>query len=163
MNPTPRFQVRVGGLCVERGHVLLTRGAGDEFWTLPGGRVVAGEETAGALRREMLEELDLFAEVRRLIWVIENFFVYRGRACHELGFIFELGLAFEQRAGAPLCETLGSPFHGAGEERRLEFVLHPIDRLRELVLKPSFLYRGIPEPPVALTHRVVRDLCEDPG
>ncbi len=41
------------------GNVLLAKGAGDEFWDIPGGRIHSGEKPEEALTREIKEELGL--------------------------------------------------------------------------------------------------------
>ncbi len=56
MTPGPR--IRVAGLIVNGGRVLLVRQekAGRSYWLLPGGGVEEGEELVDALRRELAEE-----------------------------------------------------------------------------------------------------------
>ena len=66
----PRPEVAVGAVCVHRGELLLVqRGTEPERgrWSLPGGRVEAGETVADALRREVREETGLVVEVGELV------------------------------------------------------------------------------------------------
>lgn len=56
----------VKGICVRDGWVVLLRNDRRE-WELPGGRPEPGEDREGALRREILEELGLSAEVGALV------------------------------------------------------------------------------------------------
>jgi len=55
---TPGPRIRVAGLVVNGGRVLLVRQekAGRSYWLLPGGGVEEGEELVDALRRELAEE-----------------------------------------------------------------------------------------------------------
>src|SRR5271157_2933622 len=83
-----RFVVRVAGVALHQGRVLLHRSERDDFWTLPGGRGELLEPSPDTLRREMLEEMDLAVTVDRLAWVVEHFFDHRELAWHELGLYF---------------------------------------------------------------------------
>lgn len=62
--------------------------SGDDFWTLPGGRVEFFENSDATLHRELLEELGAGAVVKRHLWYVENFFEYSGKQCHEIGNYF---------------------------------------------------------------------------
>lgn len=71
-----RFNFRAVGVAVYHDKVLLHQAEGDSFWSLPGGRVEFGEAAEQTLLREMREELDVEVEIVRLLWLVENFFVY---------------------------------------------------------------------------------------
>jgi len=62
------------GLIIEQGRLLVTQRKKDSshglLWEFPGGKVEEGEEPRGALRRELMEELDIEAEVGGLFDVI---------------------------------------------------------------------------------------------
>ena len=90
--PRRLFQMRIAGLAFRDGHVLIHRGIEEEFWTFPGGRAEMGETSETTLKREMVEELGVEAEVGRLLWVVENFFHYEDRDYHELGFYYLMSL-----------------------------------------------------------------------
>jgi 8-oxo-dGTP pyrophosphatase MutT (NUDIX family) len=87
-----RFNYRVAGVCVERQHVFLQQQVGTDFWFLPGGRCQLMEPSADTLGREMQEELDVAVRVGRLLWIVENFFVFGGRPYHEIGLYFHMSL-----------------------------------------------------------------------
>ena len=78
-----QFNLRVAGVAVAHGCVLLHQMSGDAFWTLPGGRPEAMETAASALRREMLEETGLAVRVARAVCVAETFFTYKTTPFHE--------------------------------------------------------------------------------
>ena len=96
-----RFHLRAAAVVVHDGHLLLHRAPGDDFWSLPGGRVEAGETAADAVARELREELGTTAQVGALRCVVENFFAYAGERHHELGLYFDVALP----AGSPLLDT----------------------------------------------------------
>jgi ADP-ribose pyrophosphatase YjhB (NUDIX family) len=57
-----RAEVCVGAVVVRGGSILLVergRGSGVGLWSVPGGRVEAGETLAAAVERELLEETGL--------------------------------------------------------------------------------------------------------
>ena len=63
---TLRFPVSVKGVVEVEGRVPLLRNERAE-WELPGGRLEAGEALEAAVEREVLEELGLAVECRRLV------------------------------------------------------------------------------------------------
>jgi len=68
------MRVRVTGVVVEDGRILLLNqdtGTG-RSWSLPGGKLEAGETLAGALVREMKEETGLDVEPGRLLYVCDH-------------------------------------------------------------------------------------------
>jgi ADP-ribose pyrophosphatase YjhB (NUDIX family) len=143
------FAVRAAGVALRDGHVLVHRSEADDFWTLPGGRVEIVEDAAAALARELLEETGMRARVGRLLWVVENFFLYGGRECHEIGFYFVVSLP---RAGSG--DDL-APFVGHEGDQPLRFRWQPVDRLGEIMLKPGFLGTALvslPDEPRHLVH-----------
>jgi ADP-ribose pyrophosphatase YjhB (NUDIX family) len=77
MATTPALRVDcVGGIVLDdQGRMLLIR-RGQEpaigTWSLPGGRVEAGESDATATTREVLEETGLVVEVGRLVGTVER-------------------------------------------------------------------------------------------
>jgi 8-oxo-dGTP pyrophosphatase MutT (NUDIX family) len=147
-----RFMYRVAGVAAIDGPVLVQRFEGEEFWCLPGGRVEMGEPAEEALAREMREELGSEAGVGRLLWVIDNFFRYRGVDYHELGLYFVITLpeGCSQAAGGPWTapELDGTLMH---------FAWHAPDRLGELDLKPSCLKQMLRKLPKHAEYVVHRD------
>lgn len=71
----PRPEVAVGAVIVRDGRLLLIlrgHGIGAGRWSLPGGRVEAGETLAVALAREIREETGLTASIGRLCGIAER-------------------------------------------------------------------------------------------
>jgi len=68
-------QVAVGAVAVHDGHLLLVRrGTAPEAgrWSIPGGRVGAGESLAAAVEREVREETGLAVRCGSLVGVAER-------------------------------------------------------------------------------------------
>lgn len=140
------FFVRVAGVAVTRGRVLLHRMAGEDVWSLPGGGLRVGETCSDGLVREMREEVGAEIEVGGLLWVIENFFEHWPlsgtpttdlvAAHHEIGLYFEMQVPtvvqdVETFAGTELAET--------SQEYRLEFRWVALEELSEFDVRPSVL------------------------
>jgi ADP-ribose pyrophosphatase YjhB (NUDIX family) len=130
---------------VHGGRALIHRAGYEDFWTLPGGRVELGEPAADTLRREMQEEIGVEVEVGRLLWLIENFFVYEGKRWHEIAFYFEVALP----PGCPILEAT-EPFTGTedyypGSPEGLELIFqwHSVADLENVYLLPSLLRTGL--------------------
>src|SRR4051794_13694410 len=83
-----RFNFRVGAIIYRHDAVLLQSAADIDFWVVPGGRVEMGESAAEALERELREELQVEPKVRRLLWLVESFFVLDGVRFHEICMYF---------------------------------------------------------------------------
>lgn len=132
------FQVRAAAILIDQGRLLLHRAVGDDFWSLPGGRVEAGEDSATTVQRELREELDEAVQAERLLFVVENFFAHADVACHELGFYYRCRLA----DGSTLGQR-PQPFAGIelDRDKPLEFAWFALDELPGLTVYPEFLRR----------------------
>ena len=158
-----RFVHRVAGVCIHAGHVLLQRAEDGSFWFLPGGRIEIMESSEEAITREMREELILErdAQVKRLLWVVENLFIddADGRFNHELGLYYLIAFA----DGAEIYDTRKT--HAAIEDtgvfadEPLTFALRwfPLEALDDIPLYPTFLRAALRNLPASVQHIVHRD------
>lgn len=137
-NDIGRFQFRAVGVAFKDNNVLIHRVEKDDFWSLPGGRVEMFESSEDTLVREMKEELGVDIEIERLLWVSENFFEHENKVFHELGFFYKMKLP----ENCPLFEHKGE-FEGCEKEIKLIFKWHPVDKLDDLELYPTFLKRTL--------------------
>jgi len=147
------FQMRVAGLGLRDGHLLVHRATHETFWTLPGGRAEFGEASGDTLRREMMEELGVEVDVGRLLWMVENFFHYEGRDWHEIGFYYLMDIPphFPFRVGEVV--------HRVEDEHPLEFRWIPAtaDGLLAADVPPYFLASEIESLPETTRHLVWHD------
>ncbi|RIW31968.1 NUDIX domain-containing protein [Bacillus salacetis] len=143
------FNYRVAGIWVKDGHVLLHRAVSDESWSLPGGRVAIGEESALSIQREFIEELDVSVEIERLVWFVENFFQYNGIDIHEVGLYYLVKTEDES------MELNKEPFFGK-EGERLIYKWTPVHDLEAITLYPEFLRKALQEIPGHPAHLVVK-------
>lgn len=147
-----RFQVRVAAAIFDGGRVLLQGAENEPTLALPGGRAEMGECATEALVRELREELREQAGVGRLLWVHENFFRWRNRPFHEIGFYFEAVLP----EGSPALAAR-TRFDGFEHGAHIFFEWHDLSSLSSLPLFPAFLRTGLLSPPASVQHVLTRD------
>jgi ADP-ribose pyrophosphatase YjhB (NUDIX family) len=150
------FQLRVGGVCIWRDHVLLQRALDGDFWVLPGGRVLPLERTADALVRTLRGELGQDVAIQRLLWVMEYVTPVGDQPLHELGFYYAVALP----ADSPFLDLARDH---AGVERGHDLLLRwfPADGLSDVQLFPEFLRTAVGHLPPGLEHVVGWEI--DPG
>lgn len=134
----PGFNYRVAGVCLHAGHVLLHRAEDDDFWALPGGRPEFGEPSDAALVREMREEIEVEVTIERFLWLLENFYEYRGQQKHELCCYYVMALP----PGSPLLDV-SREFSGFEPTVRLIYRWFPLAALDAVTLYPTFLKAGL--------------------
>lgn len=144
-----RFNCRVVGVAIDQGRVLLHKAEDDDFWALPGGRAELLEQATATLRREMAEELQIEVDVGRLLWLVENFFQYRGLDFHELGLYFLMHVP----ADWPRRLEKG-PFLGYEQGVQLVFQWFPLEALPTMRVNPSFLASDLQHLPASPQHVV---------
>jgi ADP-ribose pyrophosphatase YjhB (NUDIX family) len=148
-----RFALRAAAIVLHPDlGVLLHRSIHDDFWALPGGRCELLETAEETIRREMREELEVDVIVRRLVWVVENFFEHEGTSHHEVGLYFLVDFA-----GDSSLYQGGGPFNGMEEGIPLVFQWFPLDQLEGVQLYPAFLRRKLRAVPQFIEHVVHTD------
>jgi ADP-ribose pyrophosphatase YjhB (NUDIX family) len=151
-----RFVVRVAGVAVDHDRVLLHRSERDDFWSLPGGRGEMMEPSPDTLRREMREETGLAVAVDRLLWVVENFFDYKGKTWHELALYFLMSFPPDSPVWARGESFDGREVFPQGYELKLFYQWFPLADLDGLTVFPAFLPGGLRQLPLTVQH-VIHD------
>ena len=139
--------VRVAGIALRDGEVLLHRRLGESVWALPGGRVELGESAAEALVREIREELACASVCGELVYVAENFFPYAGTTIHEVGLYLHVAL---EVSSLPMRAISAFP----GAEAELEFKWFERHSLSSVSLRPSFLVQALAKSELEFQHVV---------
>ena len=139
---------RVGGIAVHDGHLLVEQDVRHGFCFVPGGRVEYGENAAGALARELREELGEDATIGRLVLVADNLFEIDGDWFQEVSLYFLVELAL----GSSVFQQDGT-FEGGESGTVFQWI--PLDELEQANLLPPFLRplaRDLPASPEYIAH-----------
>ncbi len=90
MVPPDQIEIRVAGILVRDGRVLLVKHdkPAGSYWVVPGGRVGFGETLPDALRREFVEELSMDIRVGGLTFL--NDAAPADRARHVVNVYFQV-------------------------------------------------------------------------
>jgi ADP-ribose pyrophosphatase YjhB (NUDIX family) len=147
------FNVRAAAAVLHDGYVLLHRAEGDNFWSLPGGRVQMGETGEETTVREMQEEVGVTVTVERMLFFSEEFFDYNDSRYHEMGLFYLATLP----ADAPLLDK--TKIHEGIEDsplqpQKLLFKWFPLAKLAdvELPIKPGVLVERLQDISPHLTY-----------
>ena len=143
-----RTQIRVAGILVAGGAVILENAIGTDLWNLPGGRLEDMETLELAVRREFQEEMGLAVACEGMVIVNENFFPLGGDVMREYGFYFRV------RALDPALSP-NTPLQSA--EPRFRYEWTPLERLHEIDFQPVALIQHLIDPPVGLLYLSTRD------
>lgn len=148
------FQMRIAGLALRDGHVLVHRATHETIWTLPGGGAEIGETSEETLHREMIEELGVEVKVCRLLWMVENFFHYEDRDWHELGlyYLMEVPQTFPF-----MPEDIVHRVEDGDNSLEFKWVPATRERLHALDIPPYFIAESIENLPANPVHLVWRD------
>lgn len=148
------FKYRVSAVLLKDGKVLVHRAEIDDFWALPGGHVEMMESSKETLIREMKEELALDVEIKRLLWIAENFFEDRGYRFHEvcLYYLIDVPCDTDILEEDEIFYGEEDPYEHLGEKIKLIFKWYPVDELEELELYPVFLREKLSSLPEVTEH-----------
>lgn len=147
-----RFNYRVAGLVLHKGHLLVCREDDNDFTLLPGGRVEFGEASDLALRREIGEELKCPAHVGRLLFSVENFFEREGELFHELAHYYALELPgdFPFVTGRAALVT-----HDEGHLLTFDWIPAQTGELEQINLLPQWIRSRLDDLPLQSEHLIV--------
>jgi len=107
-----------------------------------------------AVLREVAEELGIAnVRVSRLIWIVENHFIYRNRRCHEVGFYYGVELPTDV---IPLCTVEFTEC-----EPGALFSWFPLSDIASVDIRPRFLSARLSALPDTLEHLQIDEIDPD--
>lgn len=128
MSHRTEHELIVRGVLCCGGQVLLCRRRSQPRSFLPGGHIETGESAAGALRRELREELACEARIGGFLGCVEHSFRSGGMRVCEINLLFGFHVPGLTSAEAP-----------ASAEGHLAFFWHPLAQLEEVQFEPAVL------------------------
>lgn len=133
MSDIQRFNIRVYGLLVHQGHVLLSEEEmGDyAFSKFPGGGLDYGEGLADGLKREFQEELESEIEVQELFYINEFF---QQSAFKKSDQLLSVYYRLNCLAMPELLRYVEAGWHAVGPEHRIHFRWQDLTSLKEEML-----------------------------
>lgn len=86
-----RFGVRVSGIIYnkDKTKIFMQRQGNHDFYMFPGGRIELHEDSLSAIKRELMEELNINEDVN-LSYIGESFINFPGLKYHEISFFYKL-------------------------------------------------------------------------
>ncbi|MFJ5771731.1 NUDIX hydrolase [Psychrobacillus sp. NPDC093180] len=145
-----RFNYRVAGLLIHDGKLLIMKDENQSYYYVPGGRVTLNETSERAVTREMEEELSIKVNVKRLLWVNENFFTEAmlQEKFHEICFFYLVELQNEELLNR------GNEFTVNENGKIHTYYWIALEELKDMSLYPLFLKERILDLPMSVNHIV---------
>lgn len=140
--------VRVAGVLVRNGKILLQREENGTEYAVPGGHIRIGETLESALRREWQEEMGTEIKCKKMLWTEECFWEWKGKKAHNLSFYYRI----DTENSADLADDGQPHSHKDNSCIVLEWVA--LDRLKGIVVYPEFLKEAVFSPDAPVRHFV---------
>ncbi|MFF2754968.1 NUDIX hydrolase [Psychrobacillus sp. NPDC058041] len=146
--PTGRFNYRVAGLLIHEGKLLIMQDENQPYYYVPGGRVMLHEKSEDAIKRELNEELNIDVNIKRMLWINENFFeeANLNERFHEICFFYLLELKDNE------ILANGDEFVINGNGKVHTYYWKRLEELRDINVYPLFLKEKITNLPLFIEH-----------
>jgi len=155
-HPEGVFSLRVAGVLLHNGHVLLQRLPRSEGYAFIGGHVQLGETCENALIREFREELHVDVRPEKLLATGEIFIPWGDKPCHQLGLYYLLQL--ESPRTLPLSGSIASLDNLEGQALPLTFEWVPLAQLSACAVYPPQAAAWVLNPSLPTGHFVYSEL-----
>jgi ADP-ribose pyrophosphatase YjhB (NUDIX family) len=136
------FNLRVSSVINKDDKILFSRD--NDFYTLPGGRVFFGETTENALKRTILNDLNIKIKIVKLLSINENFFDYGVDEYHELLFVYLCEIDNDEEIADEIVNTK--------KDKSYHFIT--MKEILNLNLKPEFLLSDLKNISQDIMHNV---------
>ena len=126
-------ELRTVAVLIKDDKILVQRERNGSEYALPGGHIKIGETLENGLIREIMEEMGVQIECRRLLWSEECFWEWNGKQVHNISFYYLI----------KLCDDFEIPDNGefVSQKDNCNVVIGwmPIDQLQNITIYPEFL------------------------
>lgn len=129
--------MRVAGVLVRNGKILLQRERDGNEYALPGGHIHIGERLEEGLIREWQEEMGTEILIKRMLWTEECFWEWKGKKAHNLSFYYWI----DTENPADLADD-GQP-HSHKDNSRIVLEWVEMERLKGMTVYPEFMKETI--------------------
>lgn len=146
-----KFNYRVATLIRNNKKILLHKSKEEDFYAIPGGRIMIGENSKNALKREFEEEIGAKIHIKDYLGTVENFFEYNGKKYHEVMIVYES--TFDSDSDFYKKEKIV----GLEENGKIEFIWKSVDEIKKLDLRPLCLKESIILN-IPITHLINNDI-----
>lgn len=129
--------VRVAGVLIQNGKLLVQRDADGTEYALPGGHIRLGETLEAALIREYQEETGAAITCQRMLWSEECFWAWKGKQNHNLTFYYRIAL------DDPAVLPDPGRFVPHKDNSRVVIGWLPLEELPNVTIYPAFIKQEI--------------------
>lgn len=126
------FTCRSVGIIRNNNKILFQKKINDKYYALPGGKVMIGETTSNAIKREIYEELLVESSIERIHSVIENFFLFDNNKNHQYIYCYLLNIDNNSY-------IYNSDEFIGGEGKDIIYKWIDIDIINDEMIKPDYL------------------------
>ncbi|MBS1492066.1 MAG: NUDIX domain-containing protein [Bacteroidetes bacterium] len=126
MSEYQKIRVSVRSICIVDNKILLQTDLNDSVPTYAtvGGELESGETMEERLKLEYKEETGMDIEIKKYLFVIENFFLYNDKPLHSLEHFFLVNIASTEFSS---------------KEKHLSFHWIPVEEIEKYEIKPKVL------------------------
>lgn len=142
--------LRVAGVLVRDGLLIVQRDRGGNEYALPGGHVKIGEVMTDSLVREFMEETGAKIECRNLLWTEECFWEYRGKKVHNIAFYYRIELC----SGSDIADR--GEFVASRDNSNVLLGWMPVSEIDSVTIYPEFIRQTIHQLDAPAKHFVTK-------
>ena len=129
--------LRVVAVLVRDNKILVQRERDGNEYALPGGHVKISETLESGIIREVMEEIGVQIECKKLLWSEECFWEWNGRQAHNISFYYLI----------ELCDCFEIPDNGefVSQKDNCNVVIGwlPVEQLQKMIIYPEFIKEEI--------------------